>query len=164
MPPQSVMNGLKLNQTDKELEEQGLSMEELEAALIARNIVFEKVFVHHTSGWTKLKDKIINVPVSEKSIVNTMQQMPRTPEEACLLNVSLKRQIAKKGEYLKQLIRPKRLFDVLAKLKENNTLQAFFASSKYSWSQYCAVSILSTKISRNPEIYFVLILYHPGMG
>ena len=35
MPPQSVMNGLKLNQTDKELEEQGLSMEELEAALIA---------------------------------------------------------------------------------------------------------------------------------
>ena len=32
-------------------------------------------------------------------------------------------------------------------------LSKLFAASKYSWPQYCAVSILWTKISQNPEIY-----------
>ena len=44
VPPMSVMNGLKLNESDAQLKDQELEMTELEGALIAKNIPFQKIY------------------------------------------------------------------------------------------------------------------------
>lgn len=48
------------------------------------------------SRWTALKDKIINVPVNDDNIVNTMTTLPRTSNEFGLIEVELKRKIEKR--------------------------------------------------------------------
>ena len=44
MPPMCAKNGLKLSESDNELREQNLEMTELEGALIAKNIIFQKIY------------------------------------------------------------------------------------------------------------------------
>ena len=68
-----------------------LELTELEANLIAKNIVFMKIFQLPKTRWTALKDKIINVPINDDSILNTVNMLPRTPTEAGLIEVDLKR-------------------------------------------------------------------------
>ena len=71
LPPMSVMNGLRIPPHDPDME-----LTELEGNLIAKNIVFMKIFQLPKSRWTALKDKIINVPVNDSDIVNTISSLP----------------------------------------------------------------------------------------
>ena len=64
LPPKSFKNNLELHYTDKDLKEQDMRLTELEASLIAQNIVFQKIYQLPKSRWTGLKDKVINVPIS----------------------------------------------------------------------------------------------------
>jgi hypothetical protein len=91
LPPMSTMNGLKLKETDKQIHEQNLQLTELEGALIAKNIIFQKIYQLPKSRWTALKDRVVNVPINENSIINTLDKMPRTPRDAGLIGVALKR-------------------------------------------------------------------------
>ena len=43
IPPMSAMNGLQLHETDKMIEDEGLQLTELEGALIAKTIIFQKI-------------------------------------------------------------------------------------------------------------------------
>ena len=79
MPPMSAMNGMRLSETDKEIKDQQLEMTELEGALIAKNIIFEKIYQLPKSRWTALKDRVVNVPIQDDAIINTLEQLPRTP-------------------------------------------------------------------------------------
>ena len=65
IPPMSILNGLKLTKTYKMLKDQNLDLTELEGALIAKNIIFQKIYQLPKSRWTALKDKIVNVPINE---------------------------------------------------------------------------------------------------
>ena len=58
-----AMNGLKIPPPEMKLE-----LTELEANLIAKRIIFMKIFQLPKTRWTALKDKIINVPVKENDI------------------------------------------------------------------------------------------------
>ena len=117
VPPMSVMNGLKLDESDKQLKDQELQMTELEGALIAKNIIFQKIYQLPKSRWTALKDRVINVPINENSIINTLEQLPRTPQAAGLIGVALKRKIEYKNNHKHQLVNPDKLFKMLDKLK-----------------------------------------------
>ena len=118
LPPSSVMNNLQLHETDEELKEQDLVLTELEAALISKNIIFQKIFQLPRSRWTGLKDRIINVPITDDSIMDTLVQLPRTPTEAGLVGISLKRKKEMTNTHYKQLINPDGVFRMLHKLKE----------------------------------------------
>ena len=48
-----------------------------------------------------MKDKIINVPVPEASALNTVHSLPRTPNEAGLIGVEIKRKLAYSKPYQK---------------------------------------------------------------
>ena len=113
LPPMSTMNGLKIHQQDPELE-----LTELEGNLIAKNIVFMKIFQLPKSRWTALRDKIINVPVNDSDILNTITSLPRTPSEAGLIEVDLKRKVEYQNSHLRQLINPEKLFKMLELLKK----------------------------------------------
>ena len=72
MPPMSTMNSLKLKETDKQIHDQNLQLTELEGALIAKNIIFQKIYQLPKSRWTALTDRVVNVPINENSFINTL--------------------------------------------------------------------------------------------
>ena len=84
IPPMSVTNKLKLAKQDE-----SLNLTELEGSLIAKNLIFQKIYQLPKSRWTALTDRIINVPITNEDILNTVQALPRTPKEAGLIGVSL---------------------------------------------------------------------------
>ena len=84
----AAKNGLNIYKHDPELE-----LTELEANMIAKRIIFMKIFQLPKSRWTALKDKIINIPIKDDDIVNTITSLPRTPDEAGLIEVDLKRKV-----------------------------------------------------------------------
>ena len=119
IPPMSIANGLKLTETDKQIHDQKLELTELEGALISKNIIFQKIYQLPKSRWTALKDRVINVPINEDSIINTLEQMPRTPKDAGLIGVALKRKKEYKNTHKHQLVDPEKLFRMLSKLKKS---------------------------------------------
>ena len=108
IPPMSAMNGLQLHETDEMIDSEGLNLTELEGALIAKTIIFQKIYQMPKSRWTALKDRLINIPLNDDDILNTLEQMPRTPRDAGLIGVSLKRKKEYKNSHKQQLINPKK--------------------------------------------------------
>ena len=127
LPPMSAMNGLQLHETDRMIEDQGLKLTELEGALIAKTIIFQKIYQLPKSRWTALKDRFINIPINDDDITNTLEQMPRTPKDAGLIGVALKRKKEYKNSHKQQLVDPQKLFRILDKLKrKRNKYYQFF--------------------------------------
>jgi hypothetical protein len=85
MPPECRQNNMQIA-PQPEL----MKLTELESSLIARNIQFQKIHMLPTSRYTANTDKIINVPVPEDSALNTINSLPRTPNEAGLIGVEVK--------------------------------------------------------------------------
>ena len=120
LPPHSVMNSLKLDATDAEIERDGLALSELENSLIASRIIFQKIFLLPSSRWSGLKDKQVNIPISSTKINDTLEKLPRTPNSAGLIGVQLKRKLEYKNNHKHQLINPQKLFLFIDKAKEMN--------------------------------------------
>ena len=133
IPPSSVKNSLELHDTDNELKKQNLVLTELEGALIAKTIIFQKIFLLAKSRWTALKDRTINVPITDDSINKTLTQLPRTPTQAGLIGVNLKRKKEYKNSHKSQLINPEKLFRMLKKLKDgrNPHFQQLFTPEEF---------------------------------
>ena len=119
LPSVSVMNNLQLHETDEQLRQNDLMMTELEGSLIAKNLIFQKIFLLPRSRWTALKDRIINVPIRSEAINETIKMLPRTPNEAGLIGLELKRKIEMKNNHKKQLINPAKIFKWIQRLKES---------------------------------------------
>ena len=115
VPPMSAVNGLQLTESDQIIEEQNLKLTELEAALIAKTIIFQKIYQLPKSRWTALKDRVINVPINDEDIICTLEKMPRTPKDAGLIGVALKRKQEYKNTHKHQLINPTKLYKMLQK-------------------------------------------------
>ena len=73
LPPMAVRNSLELDPQDESLQ-----LTELEGSLIAKNIIFQKIFQLPKSRWTALTDKIVNVPITNEDINNTVALLPRS--------------------------------------------------------------------------------------
>ena len=139
----SIRNNLRLN----ELQECS-KLTELEGAVISRNILFQKIHQLPKSRWTALTDKIINVPINEEALLNTVKKLPKTPREAGLIGVSLKRKLEYKNSYRKQLINPEKVFRMLSLLKSSGNPYYQFYSDFNACEQRCKVE--------NPEGYEVI--------
>ena len=68
-----------------------LNLSELENCMIALNIIFQKVFRLPKSRWPAMKDRTVNIPIFESDVINTVSSLPRTPSEAGIIPVNLKR-------------------------------------------------------------------------
>ena len=140
IPPMSAMNGLQLHETDQDIEDQNLKLTELEGTLIAKSIIFQKIYQLPKSRWTALKDRLINVPVQNNDILNTLEQMPRTPKEAGLIGVALKRRKEYVNTHKHQLIDPDKLFRMLRKLKEHGNPHYQFYDDHNAYKERCMES------------------------
>ena len=132
LPPMSAKNGLQVYNHEPDME-----LTELEGNLVAKNIVFMKIFQLPKSRWTALKDRIVNVPVKDDDVLNTMMRLPRTPNEAGLIEVDLKRKVEYKNSHLQQLIDPKKCFKMLELLKQKGNIHYQFYDDYNIYTERC---------------------------
>ena len=85
IPAMAEVNGLYLSPVDNTLQ-----LTELENNLIALNINFQYIFFSKKSRWAATRKQLISVPVHQEAILNTVAMLPRMPNEAELIPVTLK--------------------------------------------------------------------------
>ena len=119
LPSCSVMNGLRLHETDKELKEQNLMLTDLEAAMVSPVIIFNMITLLPKSRWSSLHNQSVLVPIDPDKINQTLGKMPRTPSEAGLVPIKLKRKEAYANDHCSQLVNPSKLFKFVQKMNDN---------------------------------------------
>ena len=114
MPPMSHKNNLEtFDTTDYE----DLNLTEMEQCLIARNLLFMKMHELPKSRMKGIKDRLVNVPIHEKDIVKTLKALPRTPHEAGIISVKLKRKQKYKNYHWREYISIPKVKEALRLLK-----------------------------------------------
>ena len=115
LPAMSASNGLNVvNITDKDLQ-----LTELESNLIAKTILFQKIYQLPRSRMAACKDRLINIPIGSDDVINTLECLPRTPKEAGLIEVKLKRKLEYKNNHQQAFIDPQKIFKALEFLKSS---------------------------------------------
>ena len=66
-----------------------------------------------------VKDRLVNVPVGSADVINTVKNIPRTPREAGLIQVKLKRKLKYKNYHRHEYIDPEKIFKALENLRRS---------------------------------------------
>ncbi len=111
-PTISSCNGLCLDVIPE-----ALKLSELEQQLIAKRLLFMKVFKLPRSRMSGIKDKVVNVPLEDEDIMNTASILPRQASHSSLVNVRLKRMKKLKNVHNQEFVRPEAVRQALAVLK-----------------------------------------------
>ena len=77
-----------------------------DSALIAKNILFQMFVQLPKSRWTATKKQMVSIPIFDQDIVDTMKSLPRTPSDAGIVKVQLKRKKSMKNTHLEMFISP----------------------------------------------------------
>ena len=136
MPPQCHKNDLEVFDT-KDYPEFELS--QLEGSVIAKSILFMKIFKKPVSRMSAVKDRTICVPIDDNTINDTLTQLPRTPLGAGLVPIKLKRKLEYKNPHLQEYINVGKIFCALESLKQagHSEYQFFEASNFDSYKERC---------------------------
>ena len=110
MPPMCNKNNLQLVDIKNHPE---LKLSELEQQLVALNILFQKIVLLPKSRMNAMKDKTVSVPIAPSDVVETLTKLPRTPTDARLAVVQLKRRLNYPGVHNQQLISMRNVFQAL---------------------------------------------------
>ena len=132
VPSMAVANGLSLIKVDE-----NLNLTQLENNLIAKKILFQKVFKLPKSRMAALKDQIVNIPIGDEDVLNTVQTLPRTPSEAGLIEVKLKRKLGYKNYHQYEYINPDKVFHALKYLKDIGNPHYQFYEEKEEFEKRC---------------------------
>ena len=132
MPCMSVANGLILRPI-QDLDK----LSEVENNLIAQNILFQKIFLLPKSRMSAVKDRLVNVPIAPSDVLNTIQSIPRTPREAGLIQVKLKRKLKYKNYHRHEYIDPKKIFKTLEYLQKSGHPYYQFFDNKEAYRKRC---------------------------
>ena len=119
MPSMCCKNGLYVDPIPPELED----LNDLEATLIAKSIIFLKIFKLPVSRWPSTKDKAVHVPIDNDTLRETYNQVtsfPRLPDEAGHIPVDLKRKLEYKNTHIHSYIKPANLVKAVKYLHTNN--------------------------------------------
>ena len=128
----SVANGLSVVNVKENLE-----LTQLENNLIAKKILFQKVFKLPKSRMAAVKDKIVNIPIGDEDVLNTVQALPRTPSEAGLVEVKLKRKLEYKNYHQYEYIDPEKIFQALKYLKDSGNPHYQFFDDRNEFEKRC---------------------------
>ena len=114
-PEQSHLNHLEIFDVKDHPE---LNLTELESSLISKSLVFMKLFKKPKSRMAAIKDRCVCVPIDDQTVTETLKQLPRTPSEACIVPIKLKRKKEYKGVHLKEYVNVEKMHDALETLKK----------------------------------------------
>ena len=152
LPAMARENNLEI----KEVDERGIELTELESNLIARTILFQKIYQLPKSRMAACKDRLINIPINEDDVKNTITNLPRTPKEAGLLEVKLKRKIEYKNTHQHAYIDPEKIFRALAFLKKSGHPDYTFYENIHTYEKRCALSLQEIKFVSDSNVDKIL--------
>ena len=115
LPPKAAVNCLKAVDVPDDV----VLKSYLEEALVARVLLFIKIFSLRTSLMPAIKDKCIVIPIERKDVINTVQSLPRLPSESGIIDVQWKRTVGQKNCHLQAKVEPDRIFRALQFLKSS---------------------------------------------
>ena len=91
---------------------------DLEQSLFARSQIFMKIHLLPKSRMPGFKDRLVFVPVPADHTLNTIDTVLKTPSEAGILPVRLKRKMEYKNSYIEEYISiPKIIYSLRLLLK-----------------------------------------------
>ena len=114
LPSMSICNGLQLANI-----REGCDLTELENNLIALNLNFQYIYFKPKSRWAATKNQMISVPITQETVQDTVEQLPRLPKDAGLIPVQLKKKKEYKAYHRKELINPEKVIRALQELKKS---------------------------------------------
>ena len=114
-PPMAATNNLEVFDNKDHPE---LQLTELEGSMIAKTLFFLKIFKLPRSDMSALKSKCVCIPIGETDIQNTLGMLPRTPNQAGLVPVKLKRMQKWKNVHLQQYVNVEKLLKALTLLRD----------------------------------------------
>ena len=82
----------------------------LEEALIARVLLFMKIFSLRSSLMPAVKDKCVVIPLDQTDVINTVESLPRLPSETGIIDIQWKRRVGQKNAHLQAKVDPTKIF------------------------------------------------------
>ena len=152
IPPMSRENGLSLVDLGNDAD---LVLSELENNLISRRLLFQKIYQLPRSRMAGCKDRLINIPVNQSDVINTVAQLPRTPNEAGLLEIKLKRKMEYNNFHKKEFVNPTKIFKALEFLKKNKHPSYLFFDDLKQYEERCRLT--------DPKGYDLVFVYDDGI-
>ena len=87
--------------------------------MVARNLLFLKLKkLPSTPRMEAMTDRVINVPLTDDKILETITVLPRTLDDSFLAPIKFKKMKEWKANYAEAFVRPSKLIKSLLKLKE----------------------------------------------
>ena len=120
----------------------------LEEALLARTLLFMKIFCLKSSLMPAVKDKCVVIPIEHADILNTVQSLPRLPAESGIIDIQWKRRVAQKNAHLQAKVEPDKIFRALQFLQECNNKHYMAADTEEEYKARC--------LAEDPEGYELL--------
>ena len=114
------------------IQDKDTKLTEIENNLIAHTILFQKIFLLPKSRMSAVKDKLVNIPIGSADVLNTIECLPRTPREAGLIQVKLKRKLKYENYHKHEYIDTKKIFKALELLKKSGHPYYQFYDDKLS--------------------------------
>ena len=114
VPPLAVANGMKFPEKPT-----FFYLNELECRLIAPRLAFQKIMQAPRGKQLKINGNVVNVPAD---VINTVNLLPRLPEQSGTIKVQLKRRLQYKSSALSLNIRPHKVLEAANWLASNSTL------------------------------------------
>ena len=134
IPPMSNQNNLQIFDISDYPE---FNLTELENCMIALNIIFQKVFRLPKSRWPAMKDRTVNIPIYEADIIRTVESLPRTPNEAGIIPINLKRKVSYKNCHITQYISVPKMIKALETLKQLGNRYYQFVPDLNNFKERC---------------------------
>ena len=109
----------------------------LEEALLARTLLFMKIFSLKSSLMPAIKDKCVVIPIDCVDVLNTVQSLPRLPSESGILDIQWKRRLGQKNAHLQAKVEPARIFRALEFLRASGNEHYADTSSREEYEERC---------------------------
>ena len=116
-PKLSIANGMQLDEIPEEL----MKTTDLEQQLFARMLVFTKIVQLPNRTGKRMKGltgKMINVPLEQSDVSNTITALPRSLDESAVIPLQLKKKKELKSAYAEAFVRPAVCIKAVEKLKQ----------------------------------------------
>ena len=152
IPPMSRANNLDLVSLGNDSD---LNLTELENNLIAKRILFQKIYQLPRSRMAGCKDKLINIPILDSDVLNTIENLPRTPKEAGLVEIQLKRKLEYNNFHKKQFVNPEKIYKSLNFLKKKQHPGYLFFDQRDEYETRCNLM--------DPKGYNLIFVYEDGI-
>ena len=145
VPPSAFSNGLKFPE-----QPDFFDLNELKCRLLAPRLAFQKIMQAPRGRQLKITGNVVNVPAD---ICNTVNMLPRLPQDTGTIKVQLKRRLQYKSSALSLNVRPNKVMQAAAWLVNTSELyQEQGITFDQHWSSYFDVPTPNNSDNENTTV------------